>query len=104
MTTPIHVTVFLFINDGERDAFERFERAVKPEIERYGGRFAAVGQITQQVGFDSAPDEVHWLTFPSQEAFDAYRGRVVSAELQTLRARAIHQTFMTISVPTYYLD
>lgn len=103
MNQTIHITVLIYLHEGQRATFERFEQAIKPTIEQYGGRFTMVGTPQLVSGIDSPPDEVHWLTFPSREAFDAYRAHVVSDELQSMRKQAVSRTLFLQTVPISYL-
>lgn len=85
--------VLLHIDSDRREDYERFETEASRIMARHGGRierrFATSGPFETDA---DAPDEVHLVSFPTAESFEAYRGDPALAPLAELRARAIRRT------------
>ena len=76
--------------------YERFKAAASRIMNRHGGhieRRIAVGAGPSADERDpDRPDEIHVVTFPSEESFDAYVQDPELAALRELRAKAIRRT------------
>jgi uncharacterized protein (DUF1330 family) len=88
--------VQLHIDSEHRDDYERFEAEASRIMARHGGRIerrmATKSEAT--VGDDDVPDEVHLVSFPSPESFEAYRLDPALTPLAELRSRAIRRTII----------
>ena len=98
MTTPLHLVVSLWIHDGRVAEFEAFERAAARLMARYGGAIERAVRVAGGNGPDT-PFEVHVVSFPGQEAFDAYRADREVAALAVGRTVAIAKTVVLVGVP-----
>ena len=96
MSSAIVVVVCLFARPGQETAFRRFETEAARIIRRHGGRIDRVIRPTASSRSDVLPREIHVVSFPSLERFEAYRGDRDLAELAPLRESAIHRTEITI--------
>jgi uncharacterized protein (DUF1330 family) len=94
----LYLTVLLYLKTGQQDQFHEYERLVKPLIERYGGRFEHVLKPTQVMGSLPRPDEVHLLSFPSEEHFQQYRDDPNLSSLASLRAGSVAETIIISGV------
>lgn len=68
---PIRITVNLWVKSGRFAEFDAFEAATFKIMERHGGQVVRVQKAHGASG--DGPHETHWLEFPTQSAFDAYR-------------------------------
>jgi uncharacterized protein (DUF1330 family) len=94
MEQRLYLTVLLYLKDGKQDQFYEYERKVKPIIESYGGQFEKVIKPTQILGDMPMPDEIHLLSFPSEESFQSYRADPNLPEIAQLRAGAVEKTII----------
>jgi hypothetical protein len=65
-------------------------------MQRYGGQIQRVIRPLVSTQSDSAPHEIHLISFPSLESFTAYRGDSDLAQLAPLRQTAIARTEVLI--------
>jgi hypothetical protein len=96
-TPPLVLVVELFVHPGREFDFRRLEAAAARLMRRYGGRIAHVIRPTQAPR-QPPPDEIHVVTFPSAERFDAYRGDPELLGLAGLRQATIVRTEVTAGV------
>jgi len=94
----LYLTVLLYLKAGQQDQFHEYERLVKPLIERYGGRFEHVIKPTQVMGSLPRPDEIHLLSFPSEESFQQYRDDPNLPGIAHLRAESVEETIIISGV------
>lgn len=97
MGTPERFTIvaLIYVNPDHRADYERFEREASRIMARHGGRIERrVATLPEPKATDERPDEVHVVTFPSTQAFEAYRTDPALRELAELRARAIRRTVL----------
>jgi uncharacterized protein (DUF1330 family) len=88
----------LFVHPGREAEFRQFESAAARIMARYGGRIEKVIRPLSSSPQESLPHEIHLISFPGQEAFDAYRADAELAGLAELRQRAILRTELVIGV------
>ena len=81
------VTVHLWQNPGEPEAFRRFEDQALDIMRRYGA--TVLIDYPQQAG---GPDEIHHLSFPDQSHFLSYREDAGLAQLADLRQKGVLTT------------
>jgi uncharacterized protein (DUF1330 family) len=86
--------VLLYLKDGQQAQFYDYERRVKPIIESYGGRFEKVIKPTQIIGDFPMPDEIHLLSFPSEDSFQNYRESPELPKIAHLRAESVEETII----------
>ena len=96
VSSAIVVVVCLFVRPGQETTFRRFEMEAARVMRRYGGRIDRVIRPTDSSRSDVLPREIHVVSFPSLERFEAYRGDRELADLAPLRETAIHRTEITI--------
>jgi len=92
MANRFYLTALLYLNEGQVAQFHEYEHRIKPILEKYGGRFEKVIRPTQVLGDLPLPDEIHWLSFPSETDFQQYRADVDLAELAHLRSASVQKT------------
>lgn len=83
--------VLLFVQNGQRDGFEEFERQAVEIMARYGGVIEQRVRL-QSTEEDLQPDEVHLVRFPNEASFDAYRADPDTRALAERRSRVIRET------------
>jgi uncharacterized protein (DUF1330 family) len=93
-----HVTlvVLLFVHPGLEEEFERYEANAVRIMKRYGGSIERRVRFSRGGG-DEQPDEVHLVEFPSDEAFERYRGDPELVALAEARARAVRRTIVWVA-------
>jgi antibiotic biosynthesis monooxygenase (ABM) superfamily enzyme len=101
---PLYIVVRLWIHSGLEAEFEVYERKVSRVMARYGGvieRAIRTSRASNDVSDE--PFEVHLLSFPSRELYDAYRDDPERRSLSGERARIIIKTdnFVGTPGPTY---
>jgi len=85
--------VLLHIDPEHMDDYERFEAEASRIMARHGGRIERRLATSAPAGTDGdVPDEVHLVTFPTPDSFEAYRRDPALPPLSDLRARAIRRT------------
>ena len=92
MNAPIFVIARLFVHPGCEAEFRQFETAAARIMERYGGHIEKVIRPLSANHEGPLPHEIHLVSFPSQEQFEAYRADAELAGLAALRQAAIART------------
>jgi uncharacterized protein (DUF1330 family) len=95
MESAVVLVVRLFIRPGREVAFREFEIEAARVMQRYGGRIDRVIRASRQEK-TLLPHEIHILSFPSLERFEAYREDQHLAKLESLRQSAIARTEVTM--------
>lgn len=93
---PIILVVSLFIHPDREAEFRQFESEAARIMKRYGGQIERAIRPIASAQLDVVPYEVHLVSFPSMERFDAYRGDAELAEFASLRQAAIARTEIII--------
>ncbi len=93
LTRPkVVLVVSLFIHSGRETEFSQFETEAARIMKRYGGQIERVIRPTASMPSGTVPHEIHLVSFPSTERFEAYRGDADLAQLASLRQAAIART------------
>ena len=90
------LVVSLFIHPGRESEFRQFETEASRIMQKYGGRIERVIRSTASAQPSFSPYEIHIVSFPSLERFEAYRGDPDLAQLASLRQSAIARTEVII--------
>ncbi|MGE0823089.1 MAG: hypothetical protein AB7G75_08905 [Candidatus Binatia bacterium] len=96
MSAKVILMVSLFIYHGRETELRQFETAASRIMRKYGGHIERVIRPIDAVPRNPLPYEVHIVTFPSMEQFQAYRGDAELAGLAALRQSAIARTEILI--------
>lgn len=92
-TTPVYIVVRLWIHRGREAEFEAYERKVSRIMARYGGAIErAIRTPPASDEGSDAPFEVHVLSFPSRDLYQAYRDDAERRSLDGERTRIIAKT------------
>ena len=91
MSDPFILVVSLWISPGREEDFESFESSAFSIITRHGGSLARRLALRDGMG-SQVPNEMHVVTFPDREAYEAYRADPELVSLASLRARAVLRT------------
>ena len=91
MSEPFILVVGLWIAPGREEEFESFESSAFSIIARYRGSLVRRLALRDGLGSD-VPNELHLVTFPSRDAYEAYRADPELTSLAALRARAVLRT------------
>lgn len=94
--SAVVLVVNLFIRPGQEVAFRGFETEAARVMQRHGGRIDRVIRPSGPAGEDPLPHEIHIVSFPNLERFEAYREDQHLAKLASLRESAIARTEVTI--------
>ncbi len=86
-----NLVVSLWLKTDDVAAFEQFERAAALVMAKHGGRIDRVVRGSDAEAPD-CPFEVHVVSFPDWDAFEAYRGDPQLKDLLPLRERLIART------------
>jgi uncharacterized protein (DUF1330 family) len=73
------------------DDFRRFERAAAATIARHGGAIERV-VVVRSAEEDELFTEIHLVTFPDDQAFEAYRGDPETVALTAVREACLVAT------------
>jgi uncharacterized protein (DUF1330 family) len=98
MSGPLILFARLFIHPGREREFREFETAAARIMGRYGGRIERVIRPLSASPEGPQPHEIHLVSFPSQEHFEAYRADAELAGLAPLRQVAIARTELVIGI------
>lgn len=96
MSGTILIVARLFIHSGREREFRQFETEAARVMGRHGGRIERVIRPLSASQEGPLPHEIHLVSFPSQEHFDAYRADAELAGLAPLRQAAIARTELVI--------
>ena len=91
----IHVIVLLEAKDA--DALQAFEKQAVAIMKKYGGKLVAAFEPDASQSSSGNTTEVHYLQFPTIEAFRKYRTDPRHIELTELRKKAILNTTVFVS-------
>ncbi len=91
----IQVIVLLEVKD--TNAFQEFERQAVKIMKKYEGKLLAAFEPDASQSSSSNIAEIHYLQFPSIEAFKKYRADPQHIELSELRKKAISNTTAFVS-------
>jgi antibiotic biosynthesis monooxygenase (ABM) superfamily enzyme len=97
---PLYIVVRLWIHGGLEAEFEAYERKVSRVMARYGGVIERAIR-TSRVANDGSdePFEVHLLSFPTRELYDAYQDDPERRSLSGERAGIITKTDIFVGTP-----
>jgi len=99
-TPPLYILVRLWIHRGLETEFEAYERKVSRIMARYGGVIErAIRSSKASHDGSDEPFEVHVLTFPSRDLYDAYRNDAERRSLSGERAGIITNTDSLVGTP-----
>ena len=93
-TGKIYLTVLLFVKPGEMDDFLKYEEVALSRLKEYGGLLESRLQMQKTEG---APDEVHIISFPSNEAFQQFKEDPVRKEYAYLFTKSVEKTQLLFS-------
>jgi antibiotic biosynthesis monooxygenase (ABM) superfamily enzyme len=96
MNSRLILVVSLFIHPGREAEFRQFETEAVCIMKKYEGKIERVIRPTVSAQSDSVPYEIHVVSFPNLERFEAYRGDTDLARLTPLRQAAIARTEVVI--------
>lgn len=71
-----YITLWIFIKEGKKEVFERYESKVIPLLENHHGKLIYRMQVTQSMminDVEEIPDELHFLSFRTKADFEAYK-------------------------------
>lgn len=89
MTNQWHVVLEVYLKDGQQTNFEDYERKVLPLLANYGGSLVSAIRPSSKIA--GTPDELHVITFPSKEAFEAYKQNPKRAEFSPIFQQAVEK-------------
>lgn len=92
MNSRLILVASLFIHPGREVEFRQFETEAARIMKKYEGTLERVIRPTASTQSDSVPYEIHIVSFPNLERFEAYRGDADLARLAPLRQAAIART------------
>ena len=96
MNSGLLLVASLFIHPGREVEFRQFETEAARIMKKYGGQIKQVIRPTVAGQPGPSPHEIHIVSFPSLESFEAYRGDPDLATLAPLRQAAIARTEVII--------
>ncbi len=70
MNERVYYTILLHIKSGERETFENYEGIALDQLSAYGGKLELRLENPQPSA--SQPDEVHILSFPSNDHWEQF--------------------------------
>jgi antibiotic biosynthesis monooxygenase (ABM) superfamily enzyme len=92
MSDKIFLIASLYLVPGHEAAFRKFETKASVIMRKYGGNIDQVIRPTASPSGQPLAHEVHLVSFPNMEQFEAYRRDAELAGLSSLRESAIART------------
>ena len=104
MHNKLTLLVQLWLKDGNVAGFEAFERKAAAIMAKHGGEIERVIRLSSSD--PAVPFEVHWVNFPNEQAFAAYRADPAGLALGEERAAVIERTVVWsgVEVASYGLQ
>jgi uncharacterized protein (DUF1330 family) len=99
--SEVYYLVSIFVYQGQIETLRQYEQAAVQVMAQHGGRFLHVFWPLHPGENEATPDEIHLLTFPSEDAFAAFRADPELQPYHPLRDQAVrHATFLKlVNVP-----
>ncbi len=89
MGNRIVVVASLFVHPSREAEFRQFETEAARIMKKYAGQVERVIRPSRTGATEPVPHEIHVVTFPSYEQFDAYRPDPELVSFAALRQRAM---------------
>lgn len=89
MDERVYYLVFIYLKPGKTAVFYTYETQAATIMADHGGRFELVLQPDELVGDVPMPDEVHLLSFASEDGFAGYRQDARSQALAAMREESV---------------
>lgn len=99
MNSGIVLVASLFVHPGREVEFRQFETEAARIMRKYGGCIEQVIRPYASEPPGSSPHEIHVVSFPSLERFEAYRKDEDLAKCAPLRQSAIARTEIILGEP-----
>jgi len=97
---PLYILVRIWIHKGLETEFEAYESRVSRIMARYGGCIDRAIRISAASRENAnEPFEVHVLTFPSRDLYDAYLDDTERRSLSAERARIVANSDILVGTP-----
>jgi uncharacterized protein (DUF1330 family) len=91
----LHIT--LSVRRSELEAFRTFEHHAARVMSKHGGAIERV--LVLKTREDEPHKEVHILSFPSEDAYAAYRASPEIAAFQPMREVSVERTELAVATP-----
>lgn len=103
--SPLKIVAILEVRIEAMDLFHQFERHAASIMEKHGGRIEHAITIPPKPGAKSLK-EIHVVSFPDEDAFQAYRQDPAVAKKSHWREQAVVSTkiFIGQDGPNYHLS
>lgn len=98
------IQIIALIEVKDRTAFQEFEAKAMKIMAKYEGRLLAAFEPNADESSPSSIGELHYLQFPSIEAFKKYRSDPLLTEMTELRQQAISNITIHVSGKFRYYD
>ena len=85
----VYYTILIYIKPGQEATFRSYEHQALPLMARYGGRVELFLQPDTVTGDLDRPDEIHVLSFETDDGYARYRQDPRSIELAPLRLASV---------------
>jgi antibiotic biosynthesis monooxygenase (ABM) superfamily enzyme len=92
------MVAILTVKQDRAESFRAFEERAANVMKKYGGCLERTLVAKSQPGEDTFR-EAHWVTFPSRDAFAAYRADPELASFQHLREESVVRTELCHGTP-----
>jgi uncharacterized protein (DUF1330 family) len=89
MAQRVYVNVLIYVKPGQTQVFRAYEEAALPRLAHHGGRVECMFKPATAGGDLALPDEVHVLSFESEQGFEQYRSDPVVEKLAHLREASV---------------
>lgn len=94
----IYITQLIYIKEGEEQAFLEFEARAMPKLGKYGGKLLLRLRPNEdsyiEANIDEDPYEIHFVSFPSEELFQAYMNDDERKQFLHLKEQSIRRVVL----------
>ena len=99
----VYWTVFVYLVEGKTAVFQSYESQAAAIMAEHGGRFELVLKPDEISSGELLPDEIHVLSFASEDGFVNYRQDPRSQALAPLREESVAQAQFVrgVRLPNY---
>jgi len=93
----IYITQFIYVNEGQEQVFDEFEKIAIPAILKYNGRLLLRVRPDEYSFIEhhmARPYEIHFVEFDSEDDFENFKHDKERAEYVHLKEQSVKESIM----------